>query len=95
MKQSPYDTEIEALEAEQGRISSELSEVRLKRATFLCPFNVGDILVSGRNGKKAKLGGIFSSYSGYKMTGGIIRKDGTPGRIATLYEWDIWRKEEE
>ncbi len=93
MTESPYDIEIESLGKEFDRIGEELSEAKLKRARYLCPFEIGDILV-GRSGKRASVTEIYSGYNDdYNVKGAIIRKDGTSGRIARLYSWDDWTKE--
>ena len=94
IKESPYDTRIKSLEEEANRVGTELAEEQLKRAIFLCPFEMGDILVD-RKGKRAKIVKISSAYRDYRMDGAMIRKDGTPGRVARLYDWDDWKKEEQ
>ena len=93
MKETPYDVELKSLLGEQARINQELGEVRLKRAKFLCPFEIGDTLID-RKGKKARIVSINSGYGDYALRGAIIRKDGKPGRITRLYSWDDWKKEE-
>ncbi len=93
MKQSPYDGEIKKLEEERGRIGGELVEAKNKRANFLCPFKVGDSLTSGKT-KRGVVVSIYASWSSYVMDVSLLRKDGTQGRIARVYDWEDWEKEE-
>uniref|UniRef100_A0A6M3J554 Uncharacterized protein n=1 Tax=viral metagenome TaxID=1070528 RepID=A0A6M3J554_9ZZZZ len=88
---SPYDTEIKQLEAERDRIGAELSEAKQRRAEFLCPYKVGDIL-EDKKGKQAKVVEIKSGWSDYTVNLCHILKSGKTGLVThTLYDWDGWK----
>lgn len=90
LPETPYDKRILELE----NYAKELTELKTRRAVYLCPFNVGDVLISKR-GKVAKIADIGNSYNGYMMHGEFRRKDGTYGRYGELSSWDEWKLLEE
>jgi len=95
MKPTPYDTEITKLEEELTRVGTELKEAKNKRAAFVCPFKVGQILI-GKKGRRVRLEAILPGYDdGYKLIGRFILKNGADGKEEhELYSWDKWTKED-
>jgi hypothetical protein len=81
---TPFDDAIESLE-------KELADITQKRAEYICPFKVGDVLVN-KYGKVAKVLRIYPGYAGYRMNGEYRRKNGTYGRVGELSGWADWKK---
>ena len=91
MKESPYDNEIKKLEEEQKRIGAELSEANQRKADFLCPYKVGDILVD-KKGRQARVAKIYPGYMGYHVKLQYILKSGKEGLVThKLYVLDGWK----
>jgi len=91
MKESPYDNEIKKLEEEQKRIGAELSEANQRKADFLCPHKVGDILVD-KKGRQAKVSRIYAGWGDYCMKLRYILKSGALGTQShEFYDFDEWK----
>lgn len=96
MDKTPFDDEIDRLETRIGTAETELVILKRKRAEYLCPYKLGQILVS-KKGQRAEVTAIFPGWSwsvGYELKGRYILKNGKPGLVIhKLYEWDDWKPE--
>lgn len=101
IKSTQYDQEIKNTEAQLEPLNKRRSELYVLRAQELCPFKIGDIVVSGaRIKRRAIITVINSEYLslngygyGYVMVGRWIKKDGTQGENRQLYSFDRWERE--
>ena len=89
--ETEYDKKIAELEAAETELRLQRHGLEELRAKFLCPFKVGDILINEK-GKRVIVRTISPSWGSYLMKGNMLRKDGSEGRLAKLYDWDNWRK---
>ena len=90
-----YDDDIARLRTEEAELHLRLQGLEQLRAEVLCPFKVGDILTN-QAGLRAIVKTISAGvFHDYEMRGARLRKDGSEGRMMTLYNWDNWRGEGE
>ena len=92
-KETPFDKEIEELNADIKTKQVKLKSLEQLRAETLCPFTIGQVLISIRKGQKAKLDRIRpGGWEDYAMDGYFLKKDGTPGiQFRQLYQGDGWK----
>ncbi len=110
IKTTPFDVEITELEgqiktiqeAQINPLQVKLNEQLQRRAEYLCPFKIGDMVVRtlrvGFKNKeivaRARVSQIRDNfYGGYDVLGIRIFKDGTEGQEIHFYHDDHWAKE--
>ena len=94
MTETPFDKEIYVLETRIGVVETQLAILRQKRAEYLCPFKVGQQLVSS-SGKQVMVVEIQwprSPWRDYILIGRDILKSGNLGKVPRrLYSWHGWK----
>ena len=91
---TPYDAEIAQLEADLKRLHNELGILNQRKADFLCPYEIGQVMVDERS-KRAKITNISLDWGGnYRLTAHYVLKDGTIGKQPhRLYNFGGWKPE--
>ena len=86
---TPYDNEIKLLETRLQETEDELTVLRTRRANFLCPYKVGDIITNLKGDKQAQITRITERYGEYGMRGKLKLKNGfsTHERELWFFDW--------
>lgn len=94
-QESPYDKEVSILKKSIEEIEIKLAKVEQRRADYLCPYKVGQMLVNSK-GRQAKIVVIKPARwndKGYDLTGYYVLANGTLGKVRhELYSFEGWVK---